>query len=806
MAAVWLKVRADVRRNARAVVALILIVGLGAGVALAAIAGARRTGSAYDRFLVATNADDVVLAEGEPGAGFNYELDLDTVAAFPEVEAYHFMNIFFLEFETEEGLSERISWALQVSQDPVGGPVNESVILEGRRKDPAAVEEVEVGFSFAQQFGIEVGETLTIRLFDRALLTDLNQLVRSEPVIEVEADVVGVVARNGTFPPKEIFWQVFATEAFREAYADRAATVQGIEARLRGGDEAIASFKGRVDELAGGAQQLVQQAETTAGVQRSIRVSVVALAMFGALLGLAIVLIGIQTLARLIFVAADDADALRALGFSRRSLFASSLLFATTVTAAAIGIALITAAGLSPLMPQGVARIAEPDPGFSFDVLVLVGGSLAVAIVFTLGSVLPAARTMTSRRVIGARVRRPSRLVGVLASTGAAPSAVSGTRLALERGHGRNATPLLTTIAASAIGIAALVTAVGFDASLDHLLDEPRLSGWNWDVMIGNIYGPDTSEQFRPAFENSPAVGAFSGGTTNLRITLESETAPPRSTNAFALDLTDGEVTPTVVEGAWPRARDEIALGTGTMRHFGVEIGDQVTAIVGDARAERRKILRVVGRVVLPSMNDPNLPELGEGAGLTFSGVKELIPGAFKNLFLVRFTEDATPTQVEELLGRFPPFLVRQEAPRATDLSSLSKANNAPVVVSVVLAVLASATLAHGLLTSVRRRRRDLATLKTMGFRRRQLRAAVAWQASVLTVLAAAIAIPLGVVGARWSWRLFADLVGFVPEPVVPPLFLVVLVPAALVVGNLIAALPATSAARTQPAVVFRSE
>jgi ABC-type lipoprotein release transport system permease subunit len=53
------------------------------------------------------------------------------------------------------------------------------------------------------------------------------------------------------------------------------------------------------------------------------------------------------------------------------------------------------------------------------------------------------------------------------------------------------------------------------------------------------------------------------------------------------------------------------------------------------------------------------------------------------------------------------------------------------------------------LAASVRRRRRDLALLKTFGFTQRQLVAAIAWQASVDAVVGIILGIPVGIIGGR---------------------------------------------------------
>ena len=82
----------------------------------------------------------------------------------------------------------------------------------------------------------------------------------------------------------------------------------------------------------------------------------------------------------------------------------------------------------------------------------------------------------------------------------------------------------------------------------------------------------------------------------------------------------------------------------------------------------------------------------------------------------------------------------------------------------------------------------------------------VAWQATSLGAIAVAIGIPVGFIAGRWLWQGFANSLGVDEGLVVPVAAFALLATAAVVVANLIAAVPARTAARTRAAVVLRSE
>jgi ABC-type lipoprotein release transport system permease subunit len=127
-------------------------------------------------------------------------------------------------------------------------------------------------------------------------------------------------------------------------------------------------------------------------------------------------------------------------------------------------------------------------------------------------------------------------------------------------------------------------------------------------------------------------------------------------------------------------------------------------------------------------------------------------------------------------------------------------------VIGAGLGLAAAAALAHLLLTSVRRRRRDLAIFKTLGFTRRQVQGAVAWQATTIVAIGVLIGLPVGLALGRFGWNVYAHDLGVASEPILPVAPAALLIPAAIVLANVVAALPAWRAAATRPAVVLRAE
>ena len=174
-----------------------------------------------------------------------------------------------------------------------------------------------------------------------------------------------------------------------------------------------------------------------------------------------------------------------------------------------------------------------------------------------------------------------------------------------------------------------------------------------------------------------------------------------------------------------------------------------------------------------------------------------------RNMFLVQLRKPSDQAAIARLKQQFPGAVLPAVPP--PEVRNLRGVNGLPLALALLVALLATGTVAHTLITSVRRRRRELAILKAVGFVARQVRATVAWQATAIAASSLIIGLPLGIAAGRWAWTLLATQFAIKPVPVISPLVLFAF-PAVLVLANAVAAFPARAAARTQPAVVLRTE
>ncbi|MGZ4208701.1 MAG: ABC transporter permease, partial [Actinomycetota bacterium] len=231
-------------------------------------------------------------------------------------------------------------------------------------------------------------------------------------------------------------------------------------------------------------------------------------------------------------------------------------------------------------------------------------------------------------------------------------------------------------------------------------------------------------------------------------------------------------------------------------------IGDFIYADIGNGFAIVR--LRIVGVAVVPPFSPQG--SLGQGSIINYAEASA-VPGAPPpDIMWVRFSSPAARRAGWATIKQRLPDAAVYATPTPNDILDFGRVKALPFVLAALLALLSATTLAHALVTAIRRRRRDLAILKTLGFVRGQVRRAVAWQAGSLAVVAMLVAVPLGVVVGRALWNLLATQLGIRPEPVTPLPTVLLTIPATILLAVAIAVLPARAAARTKPAIVLRAE
>jgi ABC-type lipoprotein release transport system permease subunit len=809
MAAVWMRASREMRARWRAWLVIALMTAVASGVVMTAVAGGRRSDTAVARFVAYTRAPNASV-EADPSA-------FRSIAALPEVD--HARAAAFMLMAEGNGVNAASTDAFNASTLAFIDPTlvgKTTILVAGRMPVMSRADEAVTNETALRVGALHVGQRVSLHgyTFDQ-----LDEVLRGSNAAprgpSVTVTVVGAIRtttdlttsnppRGGIYTGNNVL--LLTPALYREVGANTA-HFAGLDVRLKPGAQRLASFNAAVLRLTNG-EGVVHEGsddiQAAAEAQRATHTEALALWLFAGFAAVAAVLVIGQTLARQILLSVRDDPTLRALGMSRGRLILVTLIEvgAVSVVGAAFGAGLAIA--LSPLTPMGLARVAEVDPGVHADSSVIALGSLAAVVVLLAAAFVPA--WLSGRRAGRTSPRRaPSRTAGAFARGGMPASSVAGVQMALDPGYGANAVPVRTAVAGSVVAVAVLIAALAFGESLTRLGGSPAAQGWAWDATVGNPHSDDVSARAVPLLRDNPNVAAFS---SEMRAGLVLDAH--YGVNALGLDRVVGDVGPPILEGTTPRAAGQIALGTKALKALHKRVGDRVRVQDSAKPATVTRTMRIVGRVLIDPIVVNGEITLGDGALMPLASLRAFVPpGANEegvvNVFLIRFRGGADRAGALASLRRSFPGTVLTPYP-PSEVENLRRIDSLPFVLAGLLGLLAATTIAHALVTSVRRRRRDLAILKTLGFQRGQVSATVAWQASTLAVIAAIIGLVAGVAGGRWLWVFYASRLGVRPEPVIPLALLIAILPGVVALSNLIAALPARGAARTRPALVLRTE
>ncbi len=652
---VWLRLYSELRTRWRTLLVMALFVGIGGGVALSAFAGARRADTAMSRFLTYYRPDDGGFIYGSASATIvppgraAYSLAPSGAAkealALPQVESWFRSPYLFLTTSrTKSGAG--VLNPFGAGSPALGHGVDRPFVVSGRLADPSRPFEATINELAAEKAHLHLGSRVRLYAFSYAqmstgTLTGFTTISASRPagpaytvtvtgIVRFPTDVsaiLPVAARQDvTYEGQE---SIYLTPAFLTRLASGLGVpVQAIPdmqffgVKLRHGSADWNAFSTEATKLGHG---LIFTGEgntqgsfaAASSAQRGIHLEVIALLLFGGLALLVTILLVGQAVARQVVLDSNDHATMRSLGVTRGQLLGMVILRAGAIGLVGGAVAILGSFLASPLLPVGLARQAEIQPGFRFDASILVPGFFALVALICARSVIPAWRVGRRATVAadeGPARTRATRFAEAIARTAVPPSTAIGVSYGIDPGYGRSAVPVLSALIGSIVAVAALAASLTFATSLQHLISTPRQQGWNWDVLVGNPNDLNDSEaRGATLLAHDRYVGSYSAiaiiaGASQGTVVIDGKTVDM----ALAIDPLKGGVHPPILQGHEPRAGDEIVLGTKTMEQLHKRIGEDVVIQGQGGNGNFR--LRIVGTMIVPSIGDLFTNGVGDGA------------------------------------------------------------------------------------------------------------------------------------------------------------------------------------------------
>jgi MacB-like periplasmic core domain/FtsX-like permease family len=824
--------RATFGRRLAGYLAVVLLVGLLGGLSMAALAGARQTESSFSRFYASTNPSnlDGGIAVFNPSAGSAYDSGYSasrvaTLAHLPLVENVGVDVGLNMGPVTPDGEPVPSSAGVGVDGSLNGEYFTQDRIFvtAGRLPDPARADEFAMDSQTAAAEGLHLGELVTMGIYtNREIADDPNISARSgpKPYRTLRMRLVGVGAIEASSAVEDdVDAQsgslVLMTPALTKRYAACCSSSSSAYLRLDGGNRSAARVEAEITQAFPGLPaSFLTHSGIVAKANRSITPEAVALGAFGIIAALALLVIAEQVISRQLRLNADDLVVLRAIGADPSTTVSDGLAGVLVAITAGGLLAVLVALGLSPLAPIGPVR-PYLAVGIHADWLVLALGLASLIVVLGALALAIAIREAPHRAALrGARRQPGPSAANALAAAGLPASVVAGVRFALEPGGGRQSVPVRAAIFGAVLAVLVVSAATVFGSSLNSLVSHPALYGWNWTYEIngGDALGdiPNDQGQATRLLDADRFVGSWTGVYfSSLSIDGQQIAVMGVSPNA--------PIGPPILSGHGLQAADQVVLGSQTLAQLHKQVGDTVEVRAGKGRPST---LRIVGTATLPAIGVGGglHLEIGSGAVLPY----RLIPAFSRNIFdvtpgpnaiLVRDRAGVNPAAARrslEQIGRRLQIAFNGGAvdgvERPAEIINYRSLGTTPEILGGGLAAGATIALGLTLLASVRRRRRDLALLKTLGFTERQLAATVACQSLVAVGVGTVVGLPLGVVFGRVLWNLFAGQVHFVPQPTVSAWSVVLVAAGALVLACVVAWVPARLAARTETTVLLRAE
>lgn len=825
----WYRLATSWRRLLPGFLALVVIIALGGGMALGSVAAARRTASSYSVYLASTNPSDLTIepAGGDPIDPATEQHLVDAIAKFPHVrhvESYVALGASFKLPGSHVTKDYSSSVLLVGSFDGMLFNQDRFAVTQGHFADPRDPHAVMITQTAARVLGLHVGESFEV--------SDATNGSAGPRAKSARVTVAGIGLLNREVVQDQIAQfptYVVATPALTRALFTQSQLVYfGVQ--VDGGASSVAAVEQKWNASERFFTDFQVAAQSAQAADESIRPEALALGAFGCIAGLTTLLLALEELARQRRNRAEDLRIMRAVGASPAMALTDGLLGTTGAIVLGGLLAAGVAVAVSPLAPIGPARAVYPDPGFAADWTVLaLGGLLLVALLlaaFVIGAVLDAPQRRQAR---GDRVSR-SRLADAVFRSGAPVSTAIGARFALDADRSRDRGSTRWVFVGAVVALLVVSATLTFGHSLQNLVAQPSLYGWNWDyaVQSSDGYGPVPQNTVQAALRHDPGVAE--SGVWFVSLQLDGVEVPTLLANPGA------PIAPPIVAGQAVHGKNQIVLGAATMAQLHKQIGDTVAMRYVPNFPRHAILLKIVGVATMPAIGIAEGLHTSMGVGAVVPAdngqlTEQLGPEGYTgcdgpNMVLLRATSPSTSTAAvyraaQRLASTATGVLAKEPADNQTcagyQASVLSVQRPAqiinyrsmgltPLLLAVALAVGATVALGFTLVASVRRRRRELAVLKALGFTPGQLQWSVLCQSAIVAVVGVLIGVPLGLALGRWLWTLFADQIGAVPAPVIPVGSVALACLVALVLALGLSAVPGRIAARTPAMTALTAE
>jgi hypothetical protein len=742
---------------------------------LTLLAGALRTLSAPDRYDEAQGNLFTATVEQQTGAPRNRELGALDSTTRVETATFVFGGVVSPGGDEPE---ETIVFA--GSEIAVG-----VAVVEGRTPRTSSPGEFVATRSFAEAAGAELGARFTLLTFTRAQGRAGGFDAGAPEGPTVDATLVGVIDGPAVLQD-DVAVAVFPGSLLAGRDIGTSATIAAV--RLAPG-ATVTDLRAELATLPDGQQFSADPA--TSLISKEVRAAVSAqgqgLAILAAIAAVSTIVVLGQLLSRQYRLRDSERSALSAIGLTHGQLVLDPVVRAAVAVVGGLLVAGSASYLLSGSFPRGFVTRLEPDPGRLLHPTVHLAGPVLLA--------LAVLAWMFVSLAAGRSAPEPVRSTSLVARlVPALPGAASGIALhfALGRHPGRTRAarvPLIGLVAIAALVFGALT----FGRNLLLISDEPARYGVNFDVGLGQG-GEVTAEELQPLLDDPQLSRDIEGMTLYSTLPLDANGQPLFITGMRPLV---GRLLPEVLSGRLPQSPDEVAIGRVTARRLDVDAGDPLTL----ATASGRRTLVVTGTVQPPSVAGADL--IGDGAVVTDAAFRTIAPDQPAHtavIDLVPGSFDRATRRITALTG----MAAGQVSP-PTAVTNLDRVRSIPFLVAAVVGGLAVVSLGHQLLVAVRRRRVDLAVLRTFGASRRGVTRVIHLQATIIALVVLALAVPLGIAAGTSIYRPFVERIGARQDLVVPGGWVVAALTAWIVLANLVAAVPARRARRTAPAQVLAS-